>query len=565
MTKLASDALTASRSALEARTSGRLVYGLVLAIAAAWFLTLGIRHLIPSDEGRYAEIAREMFSSGDWTTIRYNGVKYFEKPPFQIWMTAIAYHAFGVGEWQARLWTATSGAIGLFITMLAARRWFGRRVAALTGLVLLAAPAWNLASHFNSLDMGVAAALACFLSGLLLAQHPEATREQRGNWMLFAWTSMAIASLTKGLIGIAIPVMALWAYTLISREWSLWRRLHLVSGSLSFLVLVAPWFVLVSLENPEFPHFFFIHEHWQRYTSTIHHRSAPWWYFLPQLLIGFVPWLALSWRMARLVREEPARKGFRPILMLAVWSVVIFVFFSLSESKLPGYIVPMYPALGLLAALALDGLDPPAWRRLILITMVFIGAGLLATPALGRLGSLNTPNELYREFAAWTAAICALALAGLFTAYRLRSKPGLVSVIAYSLTVFTTVTAGGLGHEIFGRRSSGIDLAARIDAVLKPEIPVYSVRLLDHTLPFYLRRTTTMVEATDELEFGIEQEPQKWLPTIDDFIEQWSKGPHAVAIMSPATHADLARRNVVMVQLARDTRRVAVANFASSP
>jgi 4-amino-4-deoxy-L-arabinose transferase-like glycosyltransferase len=98
----------------------RTAVAVVLIVVLAWFLPLGMRHLLPSDEGRYAEIAREMLASGDWITIRYNDLKYFEKPPFHMWMTAIAYAAFGIGEWQARLWVALSGAFGLGISMVAA-------------------------------------------------------------------------------------------------------------------------------------------------------------------------------------------------------------------------------------------------------------------------------------------------------------------------------------------------------------------------------------------------------------------------------------------------------------
>jgi len=163
----------------------------VLAVLGVWFLTLGYRHLLRSDEGRYAEIAREMFASGDWVTIRYNDLKYFEKPPLHLWMTAIAYELFGVGDWQARLWVALSGMIATAATMLAARRWFGTRVAMLTGLVLLAAPTWNLAGHFNSLDMGVSAAMACTLAALLIAQHPQSSPSARRGWMLAAWAGRA--------------------------------------------------------------------------------------------------------------------------------------------------------------------------------------------------------------------------------------------------------------------------------------------------------------------------------------------------------------------------------------
>src|SRR5262245_7250924 len=95
----------------------------VVCIAIVWFGTLDMRHLLRTDEGRYAEISREMFATGDWVTIRYNGLKYFEKPPFQLWMTALAFTAFGVGEWQARLWGALCGAAGIAMTMLVAHRY----------------------------------------------------------------------------------------------------------------------------------------------------------------------------------------------------------------------------------------------------------------------------------------------------------------------------------------------------------------------------------------------------------------------------------------------------------
>ncbi|MEO6896712.1 MAG: glycosyltransferase family 39 protein, partial [Caldimonas sp.] len=241
-------------------------------IASVWFLTLDARHLLRSDEGRYAEIAREMVATGDWVTIRYNGIKYFEKPPFQMWMTAFAFEAFGIGEWQARLWVALSGAFGLVVMVIAARRWFGPAVAMLSGAVLLAAPGWNLGSHFNSLDMGVSAALTGVLAGVLMAQHPSASSASRRRWMWFAWASMAVAVLTKGLIGIALPGLVLVLYSAIARDLAIWRRIHIASGALVLLAIAAPWFVLISLRNPEFAHFFFIHEHWQRYLSNVHRR-----------------------------------------------------------------------------------------------------------------------------------------------------------------------------------------------------------------------------------------------------------------------------------------------------
>lgn len=532
-------------------------------VVAVWFGTLDARHLLRSDEGRYAEIAREMFTSGDWVTIRYNGLKYFEKPPFHLWMTVLAYHAFGIGDWQARLWVAASGAIGTLAMVLAARRWFGPRVGWLTALVLIAAPTWNLGAHFNSLDMSVSGALACVLAAFMLAQHPEANAADRRRWMWAAWAAMAVATLTKGLIGFVLPGLALVLYTLLARDWAVWRRLHLLTGGVLMLALAAPWFVLISLRNPEFPQFFFIHEHWDRYTSTIHHRMEPWWYFVPQLVGGLLPWIGLTPRGLGLLRGDAGRTGFRPLWWLATWAAAIFVFFSLSDSKLPGYILPVYPALAVLTALALERLDRRAWNRQLLFALLVAAAALAASPLVARLGGGGTPNVLYRHYMPWIAAACALAVLGILAARRLaRGGDRLPSIAAYSLAIFGAVTIGLAGHETLGRSISGVDLVTPIKAWLKPGMPIYSVRLLDHTLPFYLRHTTIMVEAPDELAFGVRQQPDKWIPTLAGFEKVWTSGPPALAIMSHDTYARLVTDRLPMFAVAEDTRRVVVANFA---
>ncbi len=537
-------------------------WAIVAIVGAVWFLTLDARHLLPTDEGRYAEIAREMFKSGDWVTIRYNGLKYFEKPPFHLWATVLAYEAFGVGEWQARLWSAISGAGGLAMAVVTAQRWFGRRAALLSGCVLLAAPAWNLAGHFNSLDIGVAFALTCAVGAFLMAQHPLASPAQARRWMWFAWAAMGVAVLTKGLIGIVLPGLALVVYSAVARDWALWRRLHIVSGLALFLLVTAPWFVIVSLRNPEFLQFFFIHEHWQRYTSNVHHRTGAWWYFGPQIVVGFLPWLGLLPRIARVVARDPREHVFRPALFLAVWVVVPLVFFSASSSKLPGYIIPIYPAMAILAGVALDDIDRIAWDRQIFAMLFVASVGLLAAPFIARLGSGPESMASYHAFAPWVAAGCILGIAGLAYARFLNRRDTPLSIVAFSLAFFGLTTVVLSGHESFGRNSSGFALAAQVRAATLPAMPIYSVRLLDHTLPFYMRHITVMVESPDELAFGTQQEPDKWLPTVGAFVNEWKSSRRAAAIMSHDTYKGLREQGVVMFPVAEDGRRVAVTNFA---
>ena len=554
-------AMSAPSNAAGARTPLPLwVLILLVLMALIWFGTLDVRHLLRSDEGRYAEIAREMAATGDWVTIRYQGLKYFEKPPLHLWMTALAYELFGVGDWQSRLWVALSGALGVVLTALAAQRWFAGGL--LAALVLIAAPTWNIASHFNSLDMGVSGALAGVLAALLIAQHPGNTRNVQRNWMWAAWAAMAVAVLTKGLIGIVLPGLALVAYTLLARDWALWRRLYLVSGTGVFLAITAPWFWLVSQRNPEFAQFFFIHEHWERYTSSVHQRGAPAWYFVPQLLAGFAPWLGLLPGMARALRAESkthAAPAFRPLLFCAVWTVVIFAFFSASGSKLPGYILPVFPALAVLAAAALQGLNAAAWRRQLWVMLALFAALLLASPLIGRTGA---GEQVLRDYGLWLSAGCALAVAALLGALGMQRRGAqLPSMALAAFGFFGATTLGLLGHETLGRPASGADLLPAIQAVLKPDMPIYAVKLLDHTLPYYLRRTVVMVEEPDELAFGTQQEPQKWLPNVAAFRQAWTAGPPALAVMTPATFAELQTQQLAMTTVAQDQRRIVVANF----
>jgi 4-amino-4-deoxy-L-arabinose transferase-like glycosyltransferase len=552
-----------------------------LIILLVWFGTLDARHLLRSDEGRYAEIAREMVVSGDWITIRYNDYLYFEKPPLHMWITAVSYELFGVGDWQARIAVSLSGMIGLLASMMAATRWFGARAGLLTGLALVAAPMWSVASHFNSLDMTLGGVMACVLAFMLMAQHPDATPSARRGWMWACWIAMGVAILAKGLVGIALPGLVLVVYTLVSRDFGLWRRLHLLAGLVLLLLVTVPWFWLISSRNPSFPQFFFIHEHWQRYTTKIHSRSAPFYYFVPLLLAGFLPWLGLTPRLWSAMRAPapfgagaqsagsgtPARgRAFRPGLLIGIWAIAIFVFFSLSDSKLPGYIVPIFPALGMLAGVALDRIDARSWRRQLNYMLVLSVVGLLASPIVATLNSDNTPNSLYKLFAVWVAAAFVVLFAGTWIARMVLVRRGqFASIVTFSVAMFLGFTTALLGHEVMGRRTSGIDLVPAINRVLTPEMPLYGVGMLDHTLPFYLRHTLTMVEHKDELEFGINQDPTKWIPTSEAFAAKWKDGQHAVALMSPGAYDKLRQAGLPMYEIGRDQRRVVVSNFPPPP
>ena len=532
-----------------------IIYGLL------WFGTLNYRHLIPSDEGRYAEMAREMLVTGDWVTPRYNGYQYFEKPPLQVWATAVAFQAFGVGDWQARLWTALTGFLTILAIGFTGARIYNARVGWLAAVVLASSPMWVISGHFNSLDMGLSAFLVAALCSLMIAQSSHNKLSSR-NWMWACWFFMALATLSKGLIGAAIPAMVFIAYSVSTGDWKIWTRLRLFSGTILFLVITAPWFVLVSLRNPEFLEFFFIHEHLQRFTQDAHSRTGPLYYFLPLLLIGLLPWV-LQLPGALIQGWNERKPTFSSTWLLVCWSVVIFAFFSVSQSKLPGYIIPIFPALALLIGKRLERLlghtnvMPITWQ---LQALGFAALGCVGFFFLSAIGKQARPDEIdaYAQYVSWIiGALITLVTFSLYAAWQSK-RNGPQSIVSFAAGFFLCAIIAGTGHENLGRAVSGIDLANRIKNTIPEKINFYSVRLLDHTMPFYLGRTMIMVEDPDELRFGVDQEPALWLPTLDAFIARWKEDQTAYAMMVPEQFVALQGLNLPMQEVDRDSRRVIV-------
>src|SRR3569832_62893 len=469
--------------------SKALRWSLLLIFLLIWFYALEARTLVPTDEGRYAEMAREMVASKDWITTRLNGIKYFEKPPLQTWMNALTFTLFGLGEWQARLWTGLCGLFGIALVSHAGRKVFGPRAGFSAAVVLASSFFWAAMSHVNTLHMG---------SGLLL-----------------------------------------------------------------FFAITTPWLVLVSLKNPEFPHFFFIHEHLQRFTSKIHHRAGPWHYFIPILLVGILPWLGMLAQSLWSARHEEAKR-FQPKKMLLIWAVFIFFFFSISNSKLPSYILPIFPALALLIAWRLE--NGSSKDLLFSSALLAVFCVVVLVFVLCFLGLAGNPYEapLYQSYTWRVAAAAVLGLLGSAASLLLARRQREWSILVLAATGFVGGLFVMLGLEPLGRYAVGALHVPALDAELTPQTLLYAVGRYEQALPFYLQRTLTLVEHADELEFGLEQEPQLWIPKRADFIKKWSAdsaaGKKSVAILNPDVYAEFQKNGVPMRIIAQDPRRVIVAN-----
>ena len=542
-------------------TRTRVIATLLLLFCVVWFCNLDYRDLVRPDEGRYAEIAREMAVTGDWVTPRLNGIKYFEKPPLQYWMTATAYKAFGESEWTARLWAALTGFAGVLIVGLAGARLFGRQAGLYAAIVLASSVLYAVIGHINTLDMGVTFWLTLGITGFLLAQSGDTRTPETRLWMLLAWAAMGFGFLSKGLIGLVLPAGALFAYAVIQRDIAFLKRLEPVAGIAILLAIALPWVIAASVANPEFARFFFIHEHFERFLTDTHRRVAPWWYFVPILLAGMLPWTAMLGHAGLSAwRENAAVKGFNSRRFLLLFAGVIFMFFSASHSKLPSYILPMVPALALLLGDWLARVRGRTLAVFILPVAVLALAGAIASPYTGDFGSAKVPAGLYQIFDKWLLSGALALLISSCAAFAFARREQIAAaVISLGCGGLLLVQLVMTGHQALSPAYSAAGVAGRINPLVDADTPFYSVRTYEHTLPFYIKRTVTLVDYSDEMEFGLEQQPGLQIPTMEEFELRWRNDSKALAIMGPDIYLELTQHGLPMRLLSKDARWVVVA------
>jgi 4-amino-4-deoxy-L-arabinose transferase-like glycosyltransferase len=479
---------------------------IALVVYLTFFYQIGNYAFTGADEPRYARISEEMVLRGEYATPTLNFIPWLEKPPLLFWIQAASYKAFGVSEWSARVPVAITASLAL------AAVWFlgqflGTRVALFSVLVLASTVLFWLFARAGSTDMPLVGmltlAMACGFRATLAPSLP---------WSAATAALLGLAVLAKGPVALILFGGVFLLYFVLINRMPL-PLAHLGLGVLIFLVTVVPWFWLVWLENGyAFIATFWINHHVARFVTHVHHHEQPFWYFLVILFFGFFPWtfflvsaVQRAWRSWRAWIGEEQNLD----IFLWLWVLVPLVFFSASQSKLAGYILPAVPPLALLVALEWDRYiqGDVIGRRLLGRQLKMITAvGLLLAVGLGVGFSLR-----YDSLATGLILALPLLLASLWIQYELRRRR-LVTVLltlVVCMTLFAALTAWRAAPVIERYHSARTLSRVALNSISEEE-PLVQYRYFHHTALYYTdyRATKEAVPNREALLEYIEANPQ---------------------------------------------------------
>ena len=451
--------------------------------------------MVEPTETRYAEIAREMLASGDWMTPRLNGIPHYHKPPFSYWMAGGGMAALGLNEWGARIGLALGGAFALWGTAWIARRAFEGggdnepgpgAMAVLAPLVLASSLLFFILSRQLASDAFLAASVVAFWVAHLSPRHRDG---------VLPLAALGLGFFVKGPVVFLHTLVPALAASWLARDRAPLRSFTRDRGWLLFVVIGLGWYIVEAIRVPGLARYWLQNQLWERYATTVHHRSGPWYYFIATLIAGALPWtaavLAGAWNDIRGVRH--ARPAYTRAA-LVMWLVLPALFFSTSGSKLATYVLPEMPAAAILAAAALHRRAAWAGVSAALLLALAVVLEIVGPREWSRLTALAGNAAAHGLPLMLHLAAAAMIAGALLLTTRRVAAGAAFAVFAWLLIIGATRTCeAGLGAP----RS----VIARLRAERRADEPVIEYRQFHAGVPFYLRQTVPMLEVPRELDF----------------------------------------------------------------
>ncbi|MDR3155906.1 MAG: glycosyltransferase family 39 protein [Holosporaceae bacterium] len=548
---------------------------LLLTVLSIFFChEIGNRNFADPDEGRYVEIPREMVASGDYITPRLNGLKYFEKPVLFYWLQALSIHAFGINEISMRLWLAIFAVLGCLVL-------FGigiARYSKSTGLMAAGILATTLLYYAHSRLIILDLALSVFMCGSLWCfylafvkpptKFDNATSSSAVSKSLIVamYALAALACLTKGLIGAALPGMVALLWIILTNGWHRLRQLFYVPGLLVFLAIFLPWHLLIMQHNNDFFDFYFIFEHFTRYTTKVHNRYQPWWFFLPIVLVGLFPWtgfamVAIKNSIAKAMTAPVAKKRQNDAnntcvakvsdnyfaaeqVFFLVWIFTIFVFFSFSNSKLVPYILPIIPPIAFLTACSLENSNPVTtfrnFRHGALLNMfLFAIVGLVFFMEKHKITDILQNEDasllVYMIFASM-AMMVIVQVSAMIRKVSIRHATWLQVLLAAN--IMGLLNKGAVLYQDV-KKPSTKQFAQLVNWNRTKDDLVFCYKKYYQDFPVYLQSTVGVVDFVGELQFGMEAAKRDGtlspyhMMGDDEFWKLWNSGSNRIFLLSP--------------------------------
>ena len=481
-----------------------LIIHLIIVLSFSYilfFYGIGDYALKEPDEGRYAEIPREMLELNNYIVPHLNHVRYFEKPPLFYWAVAASYKLFGINEWSFRFVNALSAFLCTLVLYFTSRRWFNERTAILSATILAFSFGFFSMARIVTTDMfftlWLFASLLCFLGFY---------KERKAFFIYLFYVFLALATLTKGIVAIILFFITIFIFLIIEKRLAFLKEIRITKGVVIFGMVVLPWFTTISIKESEFFYFFVIDQHFLRFLTSKHKRTGSLFYFFPVLLGGMFPWsIFIPRSIIALWKKSEIR-------LLIVWSGIVFLFFSISKSKLPPYILPIFPALAMVLGCFFDNI----WGRIIqkkleIIIYAFIFLVFSLTPlTYWHNASIEILSQISKESIdvfqnLKTFVFCISLLSIMFTCFFLFRKSIYYNSVFYLFAFFSLIFVSLLlttNIKTIDSLNTTKGLAKTINNDIRSDDLLINYGTYDQTLRFYTARPIIIAAYKGELEMG---------------------------------------------------------------